>query len=150
MVDQSPGAAGRMLDSIEKLDLDLKLIRLQFEAESAQRQDAENRPCMDRRAAYYALVALLEFIDGDPEWKAPQLGFGVRRLVIALDKIERGGADEMLIARPTTRPPLPMELQDLRGRSAAVVSFLMKQRPKWSEAEACSHVFRRLGDEAVR
>jgi hypothetical protein len=96
-------------------------------AKNDENEDAKRQAqARDRFAAHQSLCAVLDFIESIPEWQKADLGFAVRRVIVALTNIEQGQKEEWLANPLSHRPPLPIEVRTARGRIAGIMEVLFR------------------------
>ena len=134
----------QMFDMLCRLELDLRLIREQYDTADP----SDDRAVKDRTAACKSLIAVINFIDSVPEWKKADISFALTRLMVALNNITRGTTEEMLVpSRTGSRPFKPFQYDAVQGWCAAAAEIMIKSGK--TKQEACSYVFRNLGKSII-
>lgn len=103
-----------------ELEIKLRTLKEQFDALEAV------EPRHHRVAAHQSLIAVIEFIDSFPEWKALGLDFALDRLMRGLMDVENGRTVDWLMPdREGGRPKLPVTAAAIRGRCAGIMKLLI-------------------------
>jgi hypothetical protein len=96
--------------------------------------------------AHQALIAVIDYLDAVD--RGAQLSTPLSRLMLALNQIEKGGKVAWLQnGRP--RPPVPVEVLELRGKCAAAMDLMMREGGL-HRMEAARFVVSNLPSEALR
>lgn len=97
----------------------------------------------DRFAAHQSLVAIIDFLDSVPEWRDADLGFALRRTMIALNNVNDGGFETWLVNQAPNRSRTTIEILNGRGRCAGVMELLMRE-PTYQRKQAAEFVVKHL------
>ncbi len=137
-------AAERMLNALGTLECELASIRAQWNEVAEKRQ-----PWQERLAAHQSLEVVVKFLDAIPEWNQAGLSFGLTRLLLALNNIDRGESEPFLKPEKSGGGVgLAPEVKALRGHIAGVVELLRKVGKTNEEADRW--VYERIPDDVMR
>jgi len=101
-----------------------------------------------RRLSVLTLAAVVDFINGDQDWRAENLGAPLYRLMLALQHIDDGLGEDWLTPKYNrSGPRIPGEITAMRLRCSVALQWLMQARPKLTREDAAQKVLHQLGEE---
>ena len=143
-----PKQLGDLLADMDALGEALEIAHKTFDESFPHAQSGEDLRHLRRVAAHMSVLAVLEFVERMPAWKAGDLGREFRRLSTALAEVDQNQTADWLAPQRTGKPRLLTYLAMLRGRFTSIAELLGRDGGMGVDA-ATWHALERLGDAAA-